>query len=165
MTNQEVKMTNSKSMEGIAEMKHRTVNLSTLWVFVTLNFLYCDFMTLMNHVELKQILTGHVGSITITQGFLLGSALLMEIPIAMVLLSMVLKYKANRWANMIAGTLMTVVQAASLFIGTAPTLHYMFFSIVEISCLLFIVRYAFTWSDVEDSHEMSASVRQAHCGA
>ena len=51
------------------------------------------------------------GSIQLTEGFLLGASILVEIPIAMVLLSQILKYRANRWANIIAGTIMTAVHS------------------------------------------------------
>jgi hypothetical protein len=67
----------------------------------------------------------------------------------MVLLSMTLKYKANRWSNIIAGTIMTIVQFSSLFIGSAPTIYYMFFSIIEIACTLSIVWYAWRWRNPE----------------
>jgi threonine/homoserine/homoserine lactone efflux protein len=69
---------------------------------------------------------------------------MMEIPIAMVILSRVLKYGLNRWFNIIAGIIMTLVQIMSLFVG-APTSYYVFFSIIEISCTAFIVWYAWTW--------------------
>jgi len=51
--------------------------LSVLWVFVMLNYLYCDLLGLMDPEALKQFLTGDVNGIHITQGFLLGSAVLM----------------------------------------------------------------------------------------
>jgi hypothetical protein len=132
------------------EMKDRKVILSTLWIFVMFNFLYCDILGLMDPGLLKEIMTGYAGSIQITQGFLLGAAILMEIPIAMVLLSRVLNYRANRWANIIAGAIMTAVQISSLFFGTPPTLYYIFFSIIEIASLLFIVWYAWKWSNPEE---------------
>ena len=83
---------------------------------------------------LKGYMNGNVGGIQITQGFLLSASILMEIPIAMVLLSRVLKYRANRWANIVAGILMTVVQFSTLFLGTSPTPFYLFFSVIEIAC-------------------------------
>ena len=126
------------------EMKDRKAILSTLWIFATLNYLYCDVLGLTDPAYLKQLLTGHAGAIQITQGFLLASSVLMEIPIAMVLLSRVLKDNANRWANIIAGILMTVVQIVSLFAGT-PTIYYVFFSIIEIACTMFIVWSAWRW--------------------
>ncbi|NTV51965.1 MAG: hypothetical protein HGA76_02975 [Candidatus Firestonebacteria bacterium] len=120
--------------------------LSTLWIFVTINYLYCDLITLMDAEKLKQFLTGIVGGMQFTQGFLLGAAVLMEIPIGMIFLSRVLKYQANRWANLSAGTVMTMVQTASLFTGT-PSPFYLFFSIIEIACTLFIVWRAWKWSE------------------
>lgn len=133
------------SIKKIAEIKDRKVVLSTLWIFVTLNYLYCDILALMDPELLKQIITGNLGFVQITQEFLLGGAILMEIPIAMVLLSRVLKYGANRWANIIAGAIMTVVQFSSVFAGSGPTIYYTFFSIIEIACTLFIVWYAWKW--------------------
>jgi len=61
------------------------------------NYLYADVVTLMDPVRLKELMTGYAGPFYITQGFLLGAAILMETAIAMVLLSRVLKYRANRW--------------------------------------------------------------------
>ncbi|WP_406626666.1 DUF6326 family protein [Portibacter marinus] len=37
--------------------------LSTLWIFVTLNYLYCDVLSLMSAELLNALLTGTVGSI------------------------------------------------------------------------------------------------------
>jgi hypothetical protein len=128
-------------------MKDKKGVLSTLWIFVTLNYIYCDVFSLMNSKELQEILSGSVGSIQMTEGFLLGAALVMEIPMAMILLSRFLKQKANRIANIIAGILMAVVQGLSLFVGEGPSPHYIFFSIIEISCVAFIVFFAWRWTD------------------
>jgi hypothetical protein len=133
-----------KNESQIKYMKDRKTILSTLWIFVTLNYLYCDLMSMMNPEVLNNFLSGDLGFVQITQEFLLGSAVLMEIPISLVLLSRVLKHKANRIANIIAGTIMTAVQSMSLFLGT-PELHYTFFSIIEISTTAFIVWYAWNW--------------------
>ena len=134
-----------KNME---EMKAR---LSTLWIFAILNYLYCDVVGLMDSGLLRQYLTGNVGGIQLTQGFLLSAAILMEIPISMVFLSRILKYGANRWANMIAGGVMTVVQFSTLFFGSTPTLYYLFFSVIEITCTALIVVLAWKWSNPESS--------------
>ncbi len=133
-----------------AEMDVKVI-LATLWIFVMFNYLYCDVMSLMDPWSLKQYLAGNVGGVQITQGFLLGAAILMEIPIAMVLLSRVLRYRANRWANIIAGTLMTAVQFSTLFFGSSPTTYYIFFSIIEIACTSLIVWYAWKWRNPEAS--------------
>lgn len=122
----------------------RKVILSTLWIFVTLNYLYCDVLGHMDPILLNQMLTGDLGFVKITPTFLLMGSVLMEIPIAMVLLSRILNYKANRLFNIIGGLVMTIVQISSLFAGEL-TPSYTFFSVIEISSTAFIIWYAWTW--------------------
>jgi hypothetical protein len=118
------------------------VLLSTLWLFAMLTYTYGDVVTLMDPVK-------H-GSIELTEGFLLFGSILMMIPISMVLLSRILKYRANRWANIIAGTFMTVFLTVTLFVAV-PTTYYVFFSAIEIACTMFIVGYAWKWRNPETS--------------
>ena len=112
------------------------VLLSTLWLFAMLTYTYGDVVTLMDPVK-------H-GSIELTEGFLLFGSILMMIPISMVLLSRILKYRANRWANIIAGTFMTAFLTVTLFVAV-PTMYYAFFAAIEIATTLFIVGYAWKW--------------------
>lgn len=123
------------------KLKNIEEKLSLLWIFVMFNYLYCDVLTLTDPI--KQI------GPELTQGFLLGASILMEIPIAMVILSRILKYKANRRVNIIAGMIMAVVQILTLFIGV-PTIYYVFFSVIEIACVSFIVWTAWKWPKTED---------------
>jgi phosphoglycerol transferase MdoB-like AlkP superfamily enzyme len=118
-------------------MQDIRVRLSTLWVFMLFNFLYCDVMAVFDPTLPKDL----------TREALLAASFLMEIPIAMVLLSRVLKYGPNRWANIIAGVFMAVVQVSTLFVGSGPTAYYVFFSVIEIACLLFIVWSAWRWAE------------------
>jgi len=124
------------------EIKDRRELLSTLWLFAMLTYTYGDVVTLMDPVK-------H-GSIELTEGFLLFGSILMMIPISMVLLSRILKYRANRWANIIAGTFMTAFLTVTLFVAV-PTIYYAFFSAIEIACTLFIVGYAWKWRNPEVS--------------
>jgi len=127
-------------------MKDMSVRFSTLWIFAMFNYLYADIHSLIDPATLKEIMTGYIGSLPVTQGFLLGSAVLIETAIAMVLLSRLLEYRANRWAKMVAGVLHTAAVISSLFLGeTAPTLYYMFFATIEIACTSFIVWSAWRW--------------------
>ena len=104
-----------------------------LWIFLVANYLYCDVLTLMDPAFLQVMVHGGPPGPPMGQGFLLFAALLMEIPMAMILLTGRLPEKANRWANIAAGSVMTLVQAGSFAFGTAPTLHYWFFSAIEIA--------------------------------
>ena len=132
------------------EMKDRKVILSTLWIFAELNYLYADVMGGKDPEAVKQLISGNVGALQMTEGFLLGAAILMETSIVMVLLSRVLKYRANRWANIIAAIINTVAVSVSLFAtGITPTLYYLFFAAIEIPCTLFILWYAWKWTNPE----------------
>jgi len=133
------------------KLHDRAVLLSTLWIFVTINYLYCDLIGMMDPGIFQGLMTGHAaGSIPITQGFLLGAAALMEIPMAMIVLSRVLAYRLNRTGNLVAGSFMTIVQAASLFVGT-PAPYYLMYSAIEMACTLGIVWCAVRWQDPEIS--------------
>lgn len=112
--------------------------LSALWLFATVNYLYCDVVTLMDPRMLHAFLTGDVGGMAVTQSFLLAAGVLVEVPMAMILLTRFLGPRSSRWANIGAGTLMTAVQLASLF-TKAPAPYYAFFSAVEIATTATIV--------------------------
>jgi len=129
-------------------MKDRQRLFSLLWIFATINYLYCDVMTLMDADILKQFLTGKVGNITMNAGFLLGAAVLMEIPISMLLVSQLVKARVCKWLNVAAGLIMTLVQSASL-IGPS-TMYYKFFSAIEITTTLLILIIALRWK-IENS--------------
>lgn len=142
--------------------RDRRVILSTLWIFAMFNYVYADILTLyfnttLQPVAWKQFQSGQVGSIHITQGFVLVGAILMETAIAMALLSRVLPYRANRWANIIVGVLQTVEVAWSLTGPVYGNLFYLFFSAIEIACTLFIIWYAWTWRRPEPGAVPSAS--------
>ena len=119
--------------------------LSTLWIFVTANYIFCDIFTLMHGPELEMILNGYVGDTQITEGFLLTFAFIMELPMLMIILSRILKHDINRIGNMFVALLMTLVQVGSLFVGKL-SLHYIFFSAIEIPTTILILVIAFNWS-------------------
>lgn len=132
----------------LSKTKDKKVILSTLWLFATLNYIYADVTGLMDPALLNQYLTGTVNGLEMTGTFLLGGAIIVEIPIAMVLLSRILNYRANRWANIIAGSFKTVVVLLTMFVGTAE-LYYIFFGGIEIITTAVIVLYAWNWTEPE----------------
>jgi hypothetical protein len=116
--------------------------VSALWLFVILCYLYCDVLNLHYAPDLAALIEGRIeGGIELTQGFLLGSAVLMTIPIGMTLVSRIAARPIARWSTVVAGTVMTVAQVASLFVGNA-TLHYVYFSVIEIATTAFLALYA-----------------------
>ena len=125
------------------EMQDRKALFSTLWIFVMFNMAFADIVGFMNPGALEDIMKGAVG-IEITQELLLVFSVLLEIPIAMIFLSRVLKYRINRWANIIA----SVITILFVMLGTI-SLSYIFFATIEVVCMSLIVWYAWTWRNPE----------------
>jgi hypothetical protein len=128
------------SSKQTGEMQDKRTILSALWLFAMLTYTYGDVVTLMDPIK-------H-GSMQMTDAFLLGGSIYMMIPITMVLLSRILKYRANRWTSIIAGVIMTVTLALTLFVAV-PTMYYTFFTAIEIACTAFIVGFAWKWRNPE----------------
>lgn len=123
-----------------ADPQDRRVVLSTLWLFVMFNMVFADIVGFMNPGALEGILTGSTG-LDITQELLLVFSFLLEIPIAMIILSRVLKFNANRWANIVSA----VITILFVIGGGSAYLSYLFFATIEVICMLFIIWYAWTW--------------------
>ena len=121
--------------------------LFTLWIFVTVNYIFCDIFTLFYSENLKQLISGAMGGMDITETFLFAFSVIMELPMLMIVLSRLLPYKFNRLANIAVGIFMTLVQTATLFGDNM--LHYVFFSIIEITTTIIIVWIAIRWKNEE----------------
>jgi hypothetical protein len=133
MTTNENMVTNKKTTDT------KTI-LSALWLFAMLTYTYGDVVTLMDPVK-------H-GSMQMTESFLLGGSIFMMVPITMVLLSRLLKYRASRWASIIAGTFMTISLTLTLFVAV-PTMYYAFFTAIEVASTALIVGFALKWRNPE----------------
>jgi Sec-independent protein secretion pathway component TatC len=133
-------------------MKDLGTRISTLWIVVMINMIYADILTFIKPGELERLWAGQAG-VTITPGLLLGFAILIEVPIAMIFLSRILKPGLNRWANTIAAVVTTAFVAG----GGSLTPHYVFFAAVEIACMALIV-----WSVWTQRSSEAAAPRAAH---
>jgi hypothetical protein len=129
---------------AMPEIKER---LSLLWIFALLNYLYADVIALWALLGSPPADTPHLGQVALA-----GSAVLMEIPIAMIVASRLLPFRANRLANIIAGIIVTLVNGFLTFIpplvgwGRPPALpEYLFFATVETVATVAIVWQAWTW--------------------
>ncbi len=115
--------------------------LSTLWIIVLFNIIFRDFHDLFRPGLLQEMMTGIVNGTQVTDEMLLVGGIMMEIPISMVLLSRVLQYKLNRWANIIVGAIST-----AFVINTgAKDLDDIFFATIEVVSLSLIIWYAWKW--------------------
>ena len=128
--------------------------LSLFWIFVLLNYLYADVLALYAFV-------GSPNSAPhLPPWALIGSAVLMEIPIAMIPACRLLPFRANRLANIIAGVVLTLINGFLTFV--LPLTNgdfrdpiypaYVFFATIETVCTSVIIRQAWTWSGGETVH-------------
>src|SRR6266852_8510059 len=141
--------------------------LSLFWLFALLNYLYADCTALF----------AIVGSPNLSDAphfppwVLLASSVFMEIPIAMIVACRLLPFRANRLANIIAGSIVTLVNGFLTFIpplvgwGRPPALpEYLFFATIETVCTVAIVWQAWTWSGIEAAASSKRIVPQAAAG-
>ena len=117
------------------------VMFSTLWIVVMINVAMADIFGFM-----MELMAGNTTTeVQIPQVGMLIFAIIMEIPIAMIFLSRVLKYGVNRWANIIA----SVITIAFVILGGSVNLVYIFFATIEIVCMSLIIWYAWKWPNPE----------------
>jgi len=121
--------------------------LSVPWIFALLNYLYADVLALF-------AIAGSRNSFKpLAPWALMGSAVLMEIPIAMILACRLLRFRANRLANIIAGGIVTLVNGFLTFVlpftngaFREPIFPaYVFFATIETVCTSIIIWRAWAW--------------------
>jgi len=120
------------------------MKLSGLWVAHMLSTTYADVLRLYDPGEVA-------ASFPMTHELMLGSAIIMVIPIVMIVLSLTLKDKANRLVNFIAGIFWVgydLLMVSSTFSTAAPA-YEMFLGFVYLIFATPIVWYAWKWPKPE----------------
>ncbi|MEO1352310.1 MAG: DUF6326 family protein [Cyanobacteria bacterium J06635_15] len=115
--------------------------LSALWMVFLFNLIFRDIHEFVEPGFVEEVMTGSLNGNPITEHMLLLGGVMIEVPIAMVLLSRLLPYSANRWVNIIAAALYIPLIG---FYG-ATDLDDAFHLIVEIAALSFVVWSAWRW--------------------
>jgi hypothetical protein len=103
--------------EKLSARGHRKSVLSTAWIFVLLNVIFRDLHELFRPGMLQEMLSGTVNGVTVTDQVLLLGGIMLQLPLAMVLLSRVLPDRASRWANVVAA----LAAIAIVFVPTLVT--------------------------------------------
>ena len=117
------------------------IKLSLLWIFVIVNMAYADILSLMDPTS---IIRGIMVGSPLPEGGLLAGAIVMETSITMVILPWTLNYKVNRWVTLIIGAFM----GWQIIIG-GHGLYYLFFTSVEVGCILLIIWLTWKWCPLE----------------
>ncbi|MBP7963767.1 MAG: hypothetical protein KA003_17405 [Caldilineaceae bacterium] len=135
-------MSTSSTTTGRMDTK---VLLSTLWIIVMINMLKADILSLYIPGVADEVAKTAASTGTPIPQLMLGGAIMMEISIAMIILSRLLKVGVNRWVNIIVGVI-TIVFVVG---GGVTYPHYIFIAAVEVFCLLLIIWNAWTWRNPE----------------
>ena len=119
------------------------IKLSALWVARMLVGFLGDVLRFLEPGMMQQIVAGEIDGMQLTQGMLLGSAALMALPIIMVFLSLTLKYKVNRWANIILAILLFAFDAIGL--PTYTSAYAIFLIVIGLVFNVLTIWIAWKW--------------------
>jgi hypothetical protein len=121
--------------------KNERLKLFSLWLFILFNIIFRDIhqMTLKSHLEM--LLTGYYNGMEVTDAIMLFGAIVVNIPISMLLVSLFSKQHINRRINMITGCIMPLILLTSI-----PTdMDDVFHLTIEILALICIIRTSYKW--------------------
>jgi hypothetical protein len=136
------------------------LKLSALWASFMFLYVYVDVLAFFKPGTIADILAGRVWELDITQGWALGSLVLVTIPALMVFLSLALPAGVARWTNLVVGSLFVPVSLFNV-VGESWWAFYWFGAAVEAALLLVIVRSAWTWPRAAELGTASAEGRVA----
>jgi len=119
------------------------IKISALWTSMLFVFIYVDHYSLLRADIRDDIEAGKMSGFTINQSFLLIVTAYIAIPALMVFLSLILRPRVDRIANIALG----VVYALTIIAGAIGEQNYYYIlgSAIEVMSLAAIVYYAWTW--------------------
>lgn len=118
------------------------IKIAALWGAMMMLYIYNDFFHLFKPDAIQDIMDGSMGLVDITQIGMFVASVMMAIPVIMGLLTLVLQRKASRIANIIAGSLYTVINVANL---PGEWAFYIFLGILQIAFTLLVIWYSVKW--------------------
>jgi len=115
------------------------ITLAGIWVALMLTYLLGDVM----RIFAGDFKAGEMGGQPATQWMWLGAALLMLIPIAMLVLTLLVSYPAIRWIGIAASGILFIFNAIS--VHTYPGLYDKFLIVVGLGLNVLIIWIAAMW--------------------
>lgn len=144
--------TNKKSTRILEDVKINTkMKISALWAATMFCYIYGDIMSFfIPNGYIAQSMAGKIGFFTVSQGTMLVLSILDTIPCVMIFVTLILKPKASRRANITIGIYQTIINSLA-FLSTSWA-YFIYFGIVESVFTILIVWYAWKWPSIEFSH-------------
>jgi hypothetical protein len=108
-------------------------------------YAYADILGFYRAENVDGVLAGELGGMEVTPLLLVASAILMMVPIAMIVLSLTLRARANRWANLSVGVIYGVLLAFATGEISENTAYYVLIAAAEAVVLALIIWRAWRW--------------------
>ncbi|MCF7749297.1 hypothetical protein KQ945_00965 [Bacillus subtilis subsp. subtilis] len=121
---------------------HTRFKLSALWTALMFCYIYGDYFGLYVPGKLQGMINGHGPVGPVSEGTLVGTAIMLAIPALMVLLSLVAPARLARWLNIGFG-----LAYAAIMVLTLPGAwwFYLTLGVIEIGLSLATVGVAWRW--------------------
>jgi hypothetical protein len=119
--------------------------LSALWLFILLNIIFRDLHQFGHEGFVEMLMTGTYNGVEITEALMLLGGFLAEVPIAMVLFSLLMTRRTSRPVTFLAALITT----ATLLSSTPSDMDDVFHLIVELVAMAAILRAAWMWPDAD----------------
>jgi uncharacterized membrane protein HdeD (DUF308 family) len=122
------------------------IKISVLWLFYAVALIAYVTLEGFEPGALQQVMDGKIDGMEITPELMLLFAILFLAPLVMAVLSLTLKYKANRWTNITVGTVFVIIQIAALAETLAqPSAWAILMEISKLIAPALILWYAWKW--------------------
>ena len=121
------------------------LKMSALWIFKSFSSIVYAFMMFMEEGVIEDVIAGEFLGMEIGPEILLVGTIESWIPMVMIVLSLTLNKKANRWINIIAGIVFTAFSLISLV--DALTAHGILMWVSAAIATLVVVWYAWKWEE------------------
>ena len=120
------------------------LKLAALWTAATFCYLYGDYFELYTPDKVESLISGE--NVLNSPVAIFIASLIMVIPLLMIVASLLLKPKSNKWLNIIFGAIFTIMQTLVAFGSITPWYSfYVFLGIVEAILTAVIVWNAYKW--------------------
>jgi len=117
--------------------------LAALWTVLMILFIYADIFSLFRTGQIEKMMSGHMGPFLVSQNSLLVASLLMVIPALMIIISLTLKPKINRYINIVVALVYVFVEIGNMIGET--WIYYLVYGIIEVIITVFIILKAIKW--------------------
>jgi hypothetical protein len=126
------------------------VKLALLWVALMFFYIYNDIFSLFQPGHVADLVEGQLEGVQFTQTLLIGAAVLMAFPSIMILLSLTLQARVNRWVNIVVGILHIFVLLGTQFVGEGETwMYWRLYEFMQVLFLVLIIWTAWKWPTAE----------------